>query len=106
MTTTPVPAWIELDGVDNMRDVGGLPTGDGGAVAAGRLIRSDNLQELSPASVRHLVDDLGVTDVVDLRTFVEVAKEGDGPLVRGAGRHDPPPHALHRGHQGDRDPGR
>ena len=81
MTTTNVPAWIELDGVDNMRDVGGLPTGDGGAVAAGRLIRSDNLQELSPASVRHLVDDLGVTDVVDLRTFVEVAKEGDGPLV-------------------------
>ena len=81
MTTTPLPGWIELDGVDNMRDVGGLPTSDGGAVASGRLIRSDNLQELPPASVRHLVDDLGVTDVVDLRTFVEVAKEGDGPLV-------------------------
>ena len=86
MTTTHLPGWIELDGVDNMRDVGGLPTTDGGAVAAGRLIRSDNLQELSPASVRHLVDDLGVTDVVDLRTYVEVAKEGDGPLVRRAGR--------------------
>ena len=81
MTTTHLPGWIELDGVDNMRDVGGLPTTDGRAVAAARLIRSDNLQELSPASVRHLVDDLGVTDVVDLRTFVEVAKEGDGPLV-------------------------
>ena len=81
MTTTHLPGWIELDGVDNMRDVGGLPTTDGGAIAAGRLIRSDNLQELPPASVRHLVDDLGVTDVVDLRTYVEVAKEGDGPLV-------------------------
>ena len=81
MTTTPVPGWIELDGVDNMRDVGGLPTTDGGTVVAGRLIRSDNLQELPPASVRHLVDDLGVTDVVDLRTLVEVAKEGDGPMV-------------------------
>jgi protein tyrosine/serine phosphatase len=75
------PRWIELDGVDNMRDVGGLPTTDGRSVVAGRLIRSDNLQELAPASVRHLVDDLGVTDVVDLRTFVEVAKEGDGPMV-------------------------
>ena len=81
MTTTHVPGWIELDGVDNMRDVGGLPTTDGGAVVAGRLIRSDNLQELPPASVRHLVDDLGVTDVVDLRTVVEVAKEGDGPML-------------------------
>jgi protein tyrosine/serine phosphatase len=70
-----------------MRDVGGLPTRDGGAVAAGRLIRSDNLQELPPGSVRHLVDDLGVTDVVDLRTFVEVAKEGDGLLVAEPGVH-------------------
>ena len=75
------PRWIELDGVDNMRDVGGLPTTGGRSVVTGRLIRSDNLQEISPASVRHLVDDLGVTDVVDLRTLVEVAKEGDGPMV-------------------------
>jgi protein tyrosine/serine phosphatase len=81
VTTTHLPGWIELDGVDNMRDVGGLPTTDGGAIVAGRLIRSDNLQELPPASVRHLVDDLGVTDIVDLRTSVEVAKEGDGPLL-------------------------
>jgi protein tyrosine/serine phosphatase len=72
---------LDLDGVDNMRDVGGLPTTDGRAVLSGQLIRSDNLQELPPASVHHLVEDLGVTDVVDLRTFVEVAKEGDGPMV-------------------------
>lgn len=82
-----LPSWLDLDGVDNMRDVGGLPTRDGGAVVAGRLIRSDNLQELPDASVRHLVDDLGVTDVVDLRTYVEVAKEGDGPLVAEPGVH-------------------
>ncbi|MDQ2755144.1 MAG: tyrosine-protein phosphatase [Actinomycetota bacterium] len=77
----PLPAWIELDGVVNMRDVGGLPTDDGATIAPGRLIRSDNLQDLPPASVNHLVDGLRVTDVVDLRTFVEVAKEGDGPLL-------------------------
>ena len=79
--------WIELDGVDNMRDVGGLPTTDGRSVITGRLIRSDNLQELAPASVRHLVDDLRVTDIVDLRTLVEVAKEGDGPMVAEPGVH-------------------
>ena len=82
-----IPSWLNLDGVDNMRDVGGLPTRDGRAVVGGRLIRSDNLQELPDASVRHLVDDLGVTDIVDLRTFVEVAKEGDGPLVAEPGVH-------------------
>lgn len=75
------PGWLDLDGVVNMRDVGGLPTTDGQAIAPGRLIRSDNLQELPPASVRRLVDDLHLTDVVDLRTPVEVAKEGDGPLL-------------------------
>ncbi|MEO7060923.1 MAG: tyrosine-protein phosphatase, partial [Lapillicoccus sp.] len=77
----PSPAWIDLPGVVNMRDLGGLATDDGGVIASGRVIRSDNLQDLPAESVRRLVEDLGVTDVVDLRTFVEVAKEGDGPLV-------------------------
>jgi protein tyrosine/serine phosphatase len=75
------PNWIEIDGVVNMRDLGGLPTSDGGTVRPHRLIRSDNLQDLPHASVRHLVDVVGVRDVVDLRTHVEVAKEGDGPLL-------------------------
>ena len=73
--------WIDLDGVVNMRDVGGMPTVDGSVIAEGRLIRSDNLQDLSEASIRRLVDEFGVTDVVDLRTHVEVAQEGAGPLV-------------------------
>lgn len=73
--------WLELDGVVNMRDVGGIPTHDGGVIAAGRLIRSDNLQTLSARDVRRLVDDLGVTDVVDLRSLAELGHEGPGPLV-------------------------
>ncbi len=81
MSATPPPHWLDVEGVVNMRDVGRMPTTDGGTIASGRLIRSDNLQDLPPASVRRLVDDLRVTDVVDLRTSVEVAKEGDGPLV-------------------------
>ena len=45
------------------------------------LLRSDNLQDLTPAGVSRLVDDLGVGVVVDLRTGVEVELEGPGPLV-------------------------
>ena len=74
------PGWIDLDGVVNMRDVGGLPTTDGGTVASGRLLRSDNLQDLSDADVRHLVEQVGVTDIVDLRSDIEVRIEGPGPL--------------------------
>ena len=72
--------WIELDGVVNMRDLGGLPTRDGRTTREGRLIRSDNLQGLSEGDVRHLVEVLGVTDVVDLRSHVEHEVTGAGPL--------------------------
>ena len=74
--------WIELDGIVNMRDLGGLPTREGGRTASGRLIRSDNLQDLTEADVQHLVEELGVTDVVDLRTETELHLEGPGPLRR------------------------
>lgn len=72
--------WIDLEGAVNVRDVGGLPTGDGGETVYGRLLRSENLQELSPADVSKLVGQLGVTTVVDLRTTAEVELEGPGPL--------------------------
>jgi protein-tyrosine phosphatase len=74
------PQWIDLDGVANMRDLGGLPTETGETVRPRRLLRSDNLQNLSPEAIETLVTHYGVTDVVDLRTHVELAKEGDGPL--------------------------
>ena len=33
--------WIDLEGAANARDVGGLPTEDGGKIVTGRLLRSD-----------------------------------------------------------------
>lgn len=82
MTTTT--RWIDLDGAVNVRDLGGLPTRDGGSTAPHRLIRSDNLQALTPSDVRLLVDEISVRSVVDLRTGVEVVNEGPGPLTREA----------------------
>lgn len=72
--------WIELDGVVNMRDLGGLPTRDGRGTREGRLIRSDNLQDLSEGDVRRLIEEVGVSDVVDLRSTVEYEVTGQGPL--------------------------
>src|SRR5580693_3448866 len=80
--------WIELDGAVNVRDLGGLETDDGRTTLAGRLLRGDNLQGLSPADVKLLVDDVGVTTIVDLRAPAEVESEGPGPLTRvGSLRH-------------------
>ena len=78
-------AWIELDGAVNVRDLGGLPTQDGGKTADARLLRGDNLQELSPADVATLVGEIGVTTVVDLRSSDELASEGPAPLDSVAG---------------------
>jgi protein tyrosine/serine phosphatase len=80
--SAPTGRWIDLDGADNVRDLGGLPTVDGRVVQPHRLIRSDSLQALSAADVRHLVDDLEVRTVADLRTGVEVDLEGPGPMTR------------------------
>lgn len=73
-------AWIELDGAVNARDLGGLPTRDGGRIATRTLLRSDNLQDLSQADVAKLVDDIGLTTVIDLRSSQEVDSEGPSPL--------------------------
>jgi protein-tyrosine phosphatase len=72
--------WLHLDGTTNTRDLGGLPTTDGGRTQPGRILRSDNLQTLSGDDVRTLVDELKLRDVIDLRTTAEVLMEGRGPL--------------------------
>lgn len=72
--------WIELEGAVNVRDLGGLPTRTGGTTRFGQVLRADNLQDLSERDVHLLVGDMSVTDVLDLRTGVEVRSEGPGPL--------------------------
>ena len=80
MTSTRTDRWLHLDGTTNTRDLGGLPTADGGETAFGRVLRSDNLQTLSEADVRTLVGEVGLTEVVDLRTTAEILMEGRSPL--------------------------
>jgi len=73
--------WIELEGLANLRDVGGLPTTDGAKIVPGRLLRSDNLQTLTEADIEQLLG-MGLTDVIDLRSDYERAATGPGPLAR------------------------
>ncbi len=80
VTTTRTDRWIRLEGTTNTRDLGGLPTLDGGRTLSGRVLRSDNLQTLTDADVRRLVDEIGLREVIDLRTTAEVLLEGRGPL--------------------------
>ena len=80
MTSTRTDRWVRLDGTTNMRDLGGLPTADGGRTVPGRILRSDNLQTLSAEDVGRLLGEFGLREVIDLRTTAEILLEGRGPL--------------------------
>lgn len=82
MIVSETTRWIDLEGAVNARDLGGLPTIDGGRTRRGRLYRADNLQALTPADVALLVGELNLRHVVDLRSTAEVHLEGPGPLTR------------------------
>jgi protein-tyrosine phosphatase len=74
--------WIDLEGAANVRDLGGLPTKDGGLTRPGQVFRSDNLQGLTDRDIARLVGELKLRQVVDLRSGPEVTLEGPGPLTR------------------------
>jgi protein-tyrosine phosphatase len=81
----PVERWLALEGLDNVRDVGGLPVRDGGTTRSGVLLRSASLRHCTPADVSHLVDEFGLRLVLDLRTQREIDADGGPTAVARAG---------------------
>jgi protein-tyrosine phosphatase len=73
---------IELKGCLNFRDLGGYPTADGRRIRWRQLFRSDALHHLTDEDVRKLNDELGITDIVDLRSTAELRSDGRGPLAK------------------------
>jgi protein-tyrosine phosphatase len=68
------PRTINWDGCVNVRDLGGIPTEDGGVTRTGEVIRSDNIGALTPAGWQAL-EDHGVARIVDLRWPEELAED-------------------------------
>ncbi len=79
---------LRLEGMFNLRDLGGYATSDGGATRTGRIFRADALAHLTNADLAAL-DALGLRLVCDLRSDQEVAQYPDRlpPGVRHA--HNP-----------------
>ena len=78
---------LAIDGLINLRDLGGLPTGSGATTLPGRLLRSESPHTLSDSGLQALLD-LGIGAVVDLRTTSE-REHRPSPLV------DAGVHTLH-----------
>lgn len=65
---------LEWDGCLNVRDLGGLPLEGGGETMPGRVVRSDNVRQLTDAGW-HALANHGVARIVDLRWPEELAED-------------------------------
>ncbi|QIK72639.1 tyrosine-protein phosphatase [Propioniciclava coleopterorum] len=74
---------LNVDGLLNLRDLGGTPTRDGAVVLPGRLWRSENQTLLEPSALAAL-QEAGLSDVIDLRSNFE-AQNSPSPFVRRPG---------------------
>ena len=70
---------LGLTGAPNARDLGGILTTDGKAVAFGKMIRSGELSRLTAEDAAKL-SQLGLTTVVDFRTAYEQNEKPDVPI--------------------------
>lgn len=67
---------LSIDGLANVRDLGGVPTADGRIVRSRQVIRSDNPRGLTDQGQQDLVDVVAPALIVDLRVHLEVQREG------------------------------
>ena len=85
----PIPGfpnfgYMSLSGVDNARDLGGMPTADGHRIRKRRLLRSGALGAATASDMKQLIRMHDMEYVVDLRTPGEVARTPDPmPLMAG-----------------------
>lgn len=63
---------VHLQGVSNVRDLGGIPVAGGRAVRRGLIYRGSALNTMTPHDERVLFDELGIACVIDLRCGWEV----------------------------------
>lgn len=68
---------IELEGMPNTRDLGGMPTKDGRHIRPKRLLRSGDLCNATEADARFLRETCQISKVIDLRTAEERAQRPD-----------------------------
>ncbi len=80
---------ISLEGMANIRDLGGLRTEDGQRVKKGLFLRADHLHNLTEDGIRYLSGPGGVTLVIDFRTDQEKEEKPDREIPGASYYHIP-----------------
>ena len=82
------PRNLTVDGVTNVRDLGGWATEDGGRVRQGLLFRGSKLVQngsstkllITPDGIKTMCDEFGIKSEIDLRTKDKLGKLTSSPL--------------------------
>jgi hypothetical protein len=85
-TGEPQERLVALAGACNFRDLGGYLAASGQITRWGRLFRSDALHELTAADM-DILQRLGLSGVIDLRTAAELDRTGPAPMAAGSFRY-------------------
>ncbi len=72
-TTEEQPCFLEVEGVDNFRDIGGYKSENGKSVKFGMLYRSARLEDATDNGVKVMTDLLGIKSEIDLRLEEEMS---------------------------------
>ncbi|MGH3521124.1 MAG: tyrosine-protein phosphatase, partial [Haloechinothrix sp.] len=81
MKTNVPTRWVEFSGIDNVRDLGGLPVAGNRRTRFGLAYRSSTLQELTDADLGAFLGPIGLNTIIDLRLPHEARREGHGRLA-------------------------
>jgi protein-tyrosine phosphatase len=73
--------FISFNSISNFRDLGGYQTRNGDVVAWHHIFRSGQLNHMTESDFNILSKELGVTSVIDLRSDLEIKKDGLGRLT-------------------------
>lgn len=78
-STADSPRTINIDGVSNTRDIGGLPAAEGYRIKQGMVYRGGKLEDITEAGKKFFIEEIGIKTDLDLR------ESGEG----GAGKNSP-----------------
>lgn len=68
------PRLLDIDGISNIRDIGGYLTSNGKNVKQGFIYRSANLDDISEYGKKQLLQDLNIKTEIDLRASEEASQ--------------------------------
>ena len=66
---------ITIEGVSNVRDMGGWTAKDGNVIPYGKLYRGARLTNITSQGIKTMLDDLGIKTEIDLRAGADGVKE-------------------------------